>query len=498
MTMVSRIMGFIRDMLIANIFGVSEGTDAFFVAFKIPNFLRRLFAEGAFAHAFVPILTRYQANAEPAELKRFIAKTMGTLAVVQIVLSLLGILTAPFLIAIFAPGFLWENNQFELAVGMLQITFPYLFCISLTAFAGGILNAHHKFAVPAITPVFLNICMIIAAIWLAPKLAEPIVALAWGVLVAGVVQLVFQLPALHSLGLLSKPRWGFHDPDVKKIIRLMLPAIFGVSVVQINLLIDTLFASFLVSGSVSWLYYSDRLVEFPLGIFGVAISTVILPSLANNHAAENTEAFSKSLDWALKLVLSFGVPATLGLTLLAEPLLSTLFQYNEFTANDVRMATKSLMAFSLGLLAFILIKVLVAGFSARQDTQTPVKYGIYSILANLGFNFILLVPLAHAGPALATTLAAYLNAILLLKKLIKEKIYQPFHNWQWFLVQISAASIMMVAFLNYFVDSDLWLYWGVSQRSLTLLLLIGAAILIYVLALWVVGIRPRHYLGNFN
>jgi putative peptidoglycan lipid II flippase len=489
-------MGFIRDMLIANIFGVSAATDAFFVAFKIPNFLRRLFAEGAFAHAFVPALSDYQKHNNHAALKSFIAKTTGALALMQILLSAIGIMAAPMLITLFAPGFLWEDGQFELAVQMLQITFPYLLFISLTSFAGGILNAHGKFAVPAITPVFLNLCMIIAAIWISPLTSEPIISLAWGVFAAGIVQLLFQIPALLELDLLPAPRLGFNDPAVKRIIQKMIPAIFGVSVVQLNLLIDTFFASFLIPGSVSWLYYSDRLVEFPLGIFGVAVSTVILPGLAKNYASADAIAFSKSLDWALKLVLLIGLPATIGLTLLAEPLLSTLFQYNEFGANDVRMTTKSLTAFSLGLQAFILIKVLVPGFTARHDTQTPVRFGMYSILVNLFLNGLLFIPLAHAGPALATTIAAYFNAILLLRTLLKDNVYQPCRQWPLFLGQVGAAAGIMTGFLIYFVDTDLWLYWNASQRGLTLLTIIAFALLIYLCALWLIGLRPQHLLLN--
>lgn len=490
MTMISRLMGFARDMLLANIFGVNAATDAFFVAFKIPNFLRRLFAEGAFAHAFVPVLSEYNQKGDRVALKLFIDKTAGTLALVQLLLTAVGIVAAPLLIMLFAPGFLWESGQYELAVQLLQITFPYLLFITLTAFSGGILNAQGKFAVPAITPVFLNICMIIAAVWISPLMAKPIVALAWGVFAAGLVQLVFQIPALIQLGLLPKMRWGWHDAGVRRVIHLMAPAIFGVSAVQINLLIDTLFASFLPSGSVSWLYYSDRLVEFPLGIFGVAISTVILPSLAKTHAAADVRAFSRSLDWGLKLVLLIGLPATMGLAFLSEPLLSTLFQYNEFGVEDVHMTSKSLTAFSLGLLAFILIKVLAPGFTARHDTQTPVRYGMYSIVCNLVLNALLLAPLAHAGPALATTLSAYLNAGLLLLTLLKRKTYQPCQAWPRVILRTLLATVGMSGFLYYFVDAASWLGLGGSQRSLHLALVIGMAILIYGLLLVLFGFRP--------
>ena len=492
MTFISRVMGFIRDMLIANLFGVSPATDAFFVAFKIPNFLRRLFAEGAFAHAFVPVLSDYNQNGTHAELMLFVEKTAGTLAGLLTLLTLAGVIAAPLLIMFFAPGFLWEGGQFDLAVQLLQITFPYLLFISLTAFAGAVLNTHGMFGVPAITPVFLNICMIAAAIWLAPLFAEPIVALAWGVFIAGVVQIVFQLPVLVRLGVLSRLRWGWRDSGVKRVIKLMLPAIFGVSVVQVNLLFGTLIASFLASGSVSWLYYSDRLVEFPLGVLGVAVSSVILPSLAKNHAVEDAEAFSKSLDWGLKLVLLLGMPATFGLVLLSKPLLATLFQYNEFGVNDVAMAGKSLMAFALGLLAFVMIKVLVPGFTSRMDTQTPVRFGMYTILCNVVLSVALVFPLAHAGIALATSLAAYLNAGLLLISLLKQQVYRPGKGWWSFMLRVVFACVMMALFLTFFVNQQLWFDWSVSQRGSHLTAVIGFAMLIYVISLAVSGVRVRH------
>ncbi len=490
--MLSRLMGFVRDMLFANLFGVNAATDAFFVAFKIPNFLRRLFAEGAFAQAFVPVLTDYKNNASHDDLKSFVDKTAGTLTLILIALSAIGIIAAPALITLFAPGFLWEGDQYQLAVQMLRITFPYLLFISLTAFAGAILNAHGKFAVPAITPVFLNLCMIIAAIWAAPLFDQPILALSWGVFAAGVVQLSFQVPALIRLGLLPRLRWGWHDHGVRRIIKLMVPAMFSVSVVQINLLFDTLMASFLSSGSVSWLYYSDRLVEFPLGILGIALATVVLPHLSNHHATEDQAAFSRSLDWGLKLAWLVGLPATLGLVLLSQPMISTLFQYNEFGADDVQMAGKSLMAFAAGLLAFMLIKVLVPGFTSREDTQTPVRFGVYSVICNVILNIAFIIPLAHAGVALATSLSAYLNAALLLLTLIKRKIYRPNHNWWLFILRIVLASGMMSMFLLYAVDAPTWLNWSASQRGMHLAGLIGAAMLIYAFCLVLLGIRVHH------
>lgn len=487
--MISRVMGFIRDILIADLFGVSAATDAFFVAFKIPNFLRRLFAEGAFAHAFVPVLTDYRRRTDPKAYRLFIARMTGTLAVVQIVLSLVCILAAPVLIAVFAPGFLWEAGQLDLAVQMLRITFPFLPFISLTALAGGVLNAHGRFAVPALTPVLLNLCMIAAALWLAPQLDRPILALAWGVLAAGIVQLLFQIPPLLRLGLLPRPRLGFADAGVRRVIALMGPAVFGVSVVQVNLLVDTLFASFLPSGSVSWLYYSDRLVEFPLGIFGVAVSAVVLPSLAGSHTAENPQAFSRALDWGLRLSLLIGLPATLGLVLLADPLLSTLFQYNQFDAEDVVMAGRSLTAFALGLLAVMLIKLLAAGYTARHDTATPMRHGLYAMAVNVAFNAMLLAPLAHAGPALATSLAAYANAGLLLRGLLRGGVYRPEPGWPLLLFRVGLAAAAMAVCLYYFVDARLWLAWSAYRRGLGLAAAVALGMLVYPLVLFLAGFR---------
>lgn len=492
MTLISRLMGFARDILFANLFGVNAATDAFFVAFKIPNFLRRMFAEGAFAQAFVPMLSDYRHNGDQRQLKRFVDQTTGTLAALLIMITLIGILAAPVLISLFAPGFLWEGDQFQLAVQMLRITFPYLLFISLTAFAGAILNAHGKFAVPAITPVFLNICMILAAIWLAPLFEQPILALSWGVFTAGIVQLAFQLPALWRLGLLPKPCWGWQDANVRRALKLMSPTLFAVSVVQINLLFDTLMASFLTSGSVSWLYYSDRLVEFPLGILGIAVATVILPHLSAHHAADNPVAFSRSLDWGLRLVLLVGLPATLGLMLLSQPLVSSLFEYNEFGANDAMMAGKSLKAFAAGLLAFMLIKLLVSGFSAQNNTRTPVRFGIYSVVSNVILNLLLIAPLAHAGVALATSLSAYINAGLLLKTLLKTGVLRPGKGWWLFATRLLAATAIMSAFLLTTVDASIWPNWNASQRGLHLAATIAAAMLIYVLSLILLGIRVRH------
>lgn len=492
MTLISRLLGFVRDMLIARLFGVDVATDAFFVAFKMPNFFRRLFAEGAFAHAFVPVLSSYKEQGSKAALTLFISKMGGTLSICLLLMTLLGIVLAPVLILLLAPGFSWQGTQHDLSVQMLQITFPYLLFISLTAFAGSILNAHEKFAIPALTPVFLNICMIGAAIWLAPYMDTPVVALAWGVFIAGVVQLLFQIPSLMALGWLSRPRIDFHDKGVRRVLGLMLPAMFSVSVTQINLLLDTLVASFLVTGSVSWLYYSDRLVEFPLGILGLALGTVILPNLASHHAAEDTRAFSNALDWGLRLVLLVGMPATIGLFMLAEPMLSTLFQYKEFSINDVHLSGLSLRAYAIGLLGYLLIKVLVPAFSSRLEVKTPVRYAMYAMGVSLGLNVVLVFPLAHAGLALATSLGAFFNAALLLNKLLKDKVYQPATGWLLFFSRVLLASAAMTAVLYYWVDAHWWNDWSATDRIINLVKWIIIGMAVYVVTLLLTGLNPRH------
>ncbi len=490
MTMISRVLGFARDIVIARLFGAASGADAFFVAFRIPNFLRRLFAEGAFSQAFVPILSEYKTRRNHEEVQLLTDHVAGMLGAVLFGVTLVGVLASPLLVMMFAPGFLDEPLRYDLTVSMLRITFPYLLFVSLTALAGGILNSYGKFGVPAFTPVFLNLAMIGTALWLAPHLEHPITALAWGVFIGGLVQLLFQLPFLYRLRLLPRPKFKRGDEGVRRVIKLMLPALFGVSVTQINLLFDTLIASFLVTGSVSWLYYSDRLVEFPLGVFGIALATVLLPSLSQTHAKESPEHFSRTLDWALRWVVLIGLPSTVGLVLLAGPLLTTLFHYGEFTAHDVAMSTRSLMAFGVGLLGYISIKVLAPAFYARQNTSTPVRIGIIAMLSNMVMNVLLVFPLAHAGLALATALSAFLNAGLLYRALRKTDAFQPLPGWQAFALRVLAANVLMGAVL-WFGKSDLslWLQWSAATRALHLAGLSLAAASVYLVSLWICGIR---------
>ncbi|MES9920213.1 MAG: murein biosynthesis integral membrane protein MurJ [Candidatus Thiodiazotropha sp.] len=494
-TMLSRILGFVRDLVFAHWFGASAATDAFFVAFKIPNFLRRLFAEGSFSVAFVPILTEYRTKRNKLELQTFTDHMAGSLGLVVLLVSLVGVVAAPILVMIFAPGF-WNESEgkYELTVEMLTLTFPYLFFITMTAFAGSILNTYNRFWVPAFTPVLLNLSLIGCVIWLSPMMERPIVALAWGVLVAGVVQFMFQLPFLWRVKLFPRPRVAFKDPGVVRVMRLMIPALFGVSVSQINLLLDTLIASFLVSGSISWLYYSDRLMEFPVGVLGVALGTVILPTLSRRHAENSPQAFSRTLDWALRLNILFGLPAAVGLFLLAGPMLATLFFSDAFDHHDVEMATKSLMAYAPGLMAIMLIKVLAPGFYGRQDTRTPVRIGVIAMSVNMVLNIILVFPLAHAGLALATTISSGLNAYLLFRALIKGRIYSPTAGWAALLLRTLLASSAMGLFIWWGAgDLSEWLAGSGTSRVWWLAGLIASAVMVYFLTLFLLGARPGHF-----
>lgn len=495
MTVISRVFGFLRDMITAQIFGAGAAFDAFSVAFKIPNFMRRLFAEGSFSQAFVPVLSEYQKQKSQDEVRHFINAMAGTLGMVLLIVSVLGVILAPWIIRLFAPGFATHGDRFELAVNMLRITFPYLLLISLTAFSGAILNTYSRYWVAAFTPVFLNICMIMSALWLAPYLSVPIKALAWGVFVAGLVQLAFQWPFLWRLRLAPRPKVDFKNSGVMRVLKLMVPALFGVSVSQINLLLDTLFASFLIVGSVSWLYYSDRLMEFPLGVFGVAISTVILPHLSRHHAAQAPQQFSLTLDWALRMVLLIGLPAAVVLATLAVPLLSTLFHYGRFDNYAVMMAHKSLAMFAIGIAPCMLIKVLAAGFYAKQNLRTPVRIGVVAMVSNMVLNMLFIFPFAHAGIALATSLAALINSSCLYYYLRRAEIYQPRAGWKFFALRLLFANLVLALWLVLGSgELTTWLSQSASWRLTHLFGLLISAVVIYFAALWLSGIRVHDLL----
>ncbi|EDN67146.1 MviN-like protein [Beggiatoa sp. PS] len=493
MTLISRILGFIRDVIIAHIFGAGTSTDAFLIAFKIPNFMRRLFAEGAFAQAFTPVLSEYKTQRDTKEIKHLVDHVAGNLGGILFLITVIGVVLAPLLVLIFAPGFLQYEDKYDLTVAMLQITFPYLLFIALTAFAGAILNTYGQFGVPAFTPVLLNICLIGAAIWFTPYFDEPVMALAWAVFIAGFIQLGFQLPFLSRLGLVPIPRFKRRDEGVKRIYRLMIPALFGVSVSQINLLIDTLMASFLVTGSVSWLYYSDRLMEFPLAIFGLALATVMLPDLSKSVARGDMQNYNNTLDWALRWVFIIGVPSMIGLIVLAGPMLTTLFNYGEFSDHDVMMTTQSLIAYAAGLLGFVFIKVLASGFFARQDTRTPVKIAVIAMATNMVLNLIFIWHLAHAGLALATSLAALLNAGLLYRGLRQQDVFQPQPGWHRLLLRITIASVAMTLLLWWGSGSlSAWFSMSITERALHLFGWIIAGMGTYFIVLVISGLRLHH------
>ncbi len=493
MTLLSRIFGLVRDVVIATLFGARDHTDAFFVAFKIPNYFRRLFAEGGFSQAFVPVLTEVKTKDGEENVHELIDHVCGTLATVLFGLTLFGIIAAPLFIFVFASGFTTTEGKFELAVDMLRITFPYLLLISLTAMAGGVLNTYHRFTVPAFTPVLLNFSLIACAIWLSPQLEQPVVALAWGVFIAGIVQLLFQLPFLMKLKLLPRPKLNWQHAGVKKIIKLMVPTLFAGSVAQINIMIDMMIASWLVSGSISWLYYSDRLMEFPLGVFGIALATVILPNLSAKHAAGSAAKFSDTLDWALRWVFVIGVPSAVGLILLAKPMIATIFQYGEFTGSDVDMAGRSLVAYAIGLIGLILIKVLSSGFFSRQDTRTPVRIALIAMVCNVVLNILLVFPLAHAGLALATSIAAIVNASLLYRYLRKSGVLTHTAGWAAFGLRVSIAAVVMSVGIFYFLPSiDVWLTASVLDKTSRLAAFVIGGAVLYGATLWLCGLRRVH------
>jgi putative peptidoglycan lipid II flippase len=494
MTLLSRIFGFIRDLVIARLFGASMEADAFFVAFRIPNLFRRFFAEGAFAQSFVPVLSETREQGGVDGVDNLVNAVCGTLTVVLAFVVLLGVLAAPGIILIFAPGFVGESGKIDLASELLRLTFPYLAFISLAAMAGSVLNIYGRFAVPAFSPVLLNLSLIGAALFIGPLLERPIISLALGVLLGGFLQLLLQISAMKRLGFTFRPFVSFANERVRKILTLMGPAILGVSVVQINLILDGIIASFLATGSISWLYYADRLVEFPLGAFGIALGTVTLPALSKVYSERNERAFSDTIDWALRWVFAIGLPASVGLAFLAHPALLTLFGYGAFSAYDVEMASQALVAYSTGLLFFILIKVLAPGYFARQDMRTPVKIALVAVLVNLFFNLLLVVPLAHAGLALATSISAGVNALLLLRGLIHKKVYEPKKGWLVICVRIVISTLIMGAVLAIVSQEiDMSMDWSGMERVLGLSCLIALGFFTYSASAIALGLRPNHF-----
>ena len=507
-TLASRVLGLVRDIVFARFFGAGPLMDAFLVAFKIPNYLRRLFGEGAFAQAFVPVVSEYREQRSHEEVKSLADTIAGTFGGLLLLITTVGMLAAPGIVYVFAPGFADDPGQTELTANLLRITFPYLFFIALTAFAGGILNTYGRFAAPALAPVLLNIALISAAVWGSQWFSNPVYGLAWGVFAAGVAQLLLQLPWLVRIRLLPRPRWNRAHAGVRQVGRLMLPALFGSSVAQVNLLVDTLVASFLAAGSITWLYYGDRLMEFPLGVFAIALGTVILPKLSQQHAAKDPQQFSQTLDFALRLVVLIAVPAAVGLFTLAGPIIATLFFRGEFVATDVNMTRYALMAYAIGLMGFTLVKILAPGYFARQDTKTPVKVGIVAVGVNLVLNIVfVLVALKqdfvapHAGLALATGIAALTNAGLLFAGLWRREVYRPGPGWGLFMLRCGLANAGMAAVVVVlaggmrFEALAPWLELALWDRIGRLGLCIAAGAGAYLIILLSLGLRPRHLKG---
>lgn len=501
LTLLSRISGLAREIVFARFFGAGALMDAFVFANRLPNMLRRFFAEGAFSQAFVPVFAEFRETRSFAEVRDLLSRVAGSLFVVLFGVSVVGVIAAPLLVLIFGTGFTTGDGPAALAAAMLRWTFPYILFISLTAMAGSVLNTYGRFAIPAFTPVLLNLSLIAAAIWLAPRFDAPTYALAIGVFVAGVVQLLFQLPFLARAGLLPRPRIGFRHEPVRRIMTLMVPVLFGSSVAQINILFDTWIASFLGDGRITWLYFSDRLVEFPLGVFGIAIATVILPSLSADHARQSSQSFSATVDWALRGVCLIAVPAAAALFILAEPLVATMFFGGEFEAFDVAMASASLMAFAPGLLGFILVKVLVPGFYSRQDTKTPVRIAVRALALGAALNVVFVLVLlrtewlpAHAGLALATTLSSLANAGMLYRALRGEGVYRPTAGWKPLFFRVAAATVSMAAFLLVMLAlAGDWLIMGNAGRIGWLAALVIGGALAYFLAGWIAGLRPHQF-----
>jgi putative peptidoglycan lipid II flippase len=493
MTSISRVSGLARDMVLSYFFGATPVADAFFVALRIPNFFRRLFAEGAFSQAFVPVLAGYRNRGPIEQMREFVAVMGGNFTVVMTSISLLGVVAAPVFVVVFAPGFSSGDTQrLELTSQMLRITFPYLGFISLTAFVGSILNSFHRYAIPAFTPVWLNVTLIVAALWVAPTFATPVIALAWGVFAAGLIQLLFQLPALRRIGMWIRPRVELKHPGVLRVGRLMVPAVFSGSVSQINALVDSMIASLLASGSISWLYYSDRLMELPIGIVAVTIATVLLPNLSRVHSHGDLAAFDRTIDWGVRTCLLFGIPAAAALYVLSLPLMATVFFHGKMTAYDVVMASLSLQAFAVGLLGFSMAKVAAPAYFAREDTRTPFRIAVITVALNIVLSLALFKVAGHVGVAFATTTASIVQSYLLLRGTIRRGLYRPGLDFAKFLAKVVGASALMIVLLvGMAPTSSEWLRMTVRERIVEMAMLCSAGGFLYFVVLWVAGMRPR-------
>ena len=489
-------MGLVRDIVLTGLLGAGVALDAFVVMMKIPSVFRRLFAEGAFNQAFIPVLAEYKENNSTEETKDLINFTFGALSSALLCVTILALLAAPIFVMIFAPGFYLEPLKKELAIDILQITFPYLFFISLVALSGSILNSYERFSLPALTPLFYNLSLIAAAVWFAPALDLPIYAIAWAVFFAGIIQVLIQIPSLMKLGLLPRFKLDLQHPGVRKVMFLMIPGIIAGGVSQINMLVDTILASLLPTGSPSWLYVSDRLMQLPLGIFAIAIATVILPKLSNLFASESKEQFSSTLDWSIRLILLIGLPAVIGLVMLAEPIILTLFERGEFGAQDSKMASSSLIALAFGLLAFMLIKILTPSFFARQQPKKPMIVALISMVLNAFLAWLLAFRLgyAHVGLALASSISAFFTVITLLFILRKDRVYKASQGWIYFLLRMLIASIVLIVLIGYFgKEVDYLRQISEFSRFLYIIKIVLIGMVGYFLSLWILGIRIKDF-----
>jgi putative peptidoglycan lipid II flippase len=507
LTLASRITGLVRELLIASTFGASALTDAFNVAFRIPNLFRRFFGEGAFSQAFVPVLAASKAQHGEAATQVLIDRAATVLSAVLLVISVLGVAAAPALVWAMASGLQKNPHGFDVAVVMTRWMFPYIAFMSLVALAAGVLNTWRRFAVPAATPVLLNLCMIAAAWggapWFKQLGLEPIYALAGGVLLGGVLQLGVQLWALKRLGLTPhiSLRWralraAWSDPGTKNIVKLMGPALLGVSVAHISMLINTQIASRLVAGSVSWITYADRLMEFPTAMLGVAMGVVLMPQLAGARATGDAAKYSAMLDWGLRLVVLLAVPCAVALLAFAKPLVAVLYHYGAMTEYDVQMITYALMGWGVGLIGIVAIKVLAPGYYANQDTKTPVRVAIAVLVITQLLNVVLVPRFAHAALTLSIGIGAMINAIWLLLGLLKRGSYKPEPGWGVFVMQVIAACALLAVFLMWANDAFAWTQLrseSFKRIGLLMLVMIGSAAL-YFIALWAAGLKLRQLL----
>jgi len=500
LTLLSRVTGLVREMVYARFFGAGALMDAFLVAFKIPNFLRRLFAEGAFSHGFVPVISEYRHTRTQEETRELVAGVAGTLGALLFVVTVIGVVAAPILILMFAPGFRADGDKFDHAVQMLRFTFPYVLFVSLTALFSGVLNSYGRFAVPAATQIVMNVVMIVFTAWLAVGSDNPGLVMSIGVFVAGLAQVAFQLPAVAALGLLSWPRWRPAMDGVRRVGRLMLPGVVGSSMAQVSLLLDTLIASFLATGSIAWLYFADRLMEFPLGVFSIALATVILPGLSAQYAKASTAQFSQTLDWALRVTVLLATPAAVGMLVFSGPMVATVFGHGEFAAHDVQMTSHALMAYSFGFLGMSLVKVLAPGYFARQDARTPVRFGLIALGVNIGLNVGVVLPAAHLGfpaphalLALSTSVSALVNTVLLWQGLRKAGVYVATPGWPALLGRVLAANLVMAGALWWLAgDLQSWVVASALEKVGRCALGIAGGAAAYFAALYLFGLRYRH------